>query len=264
MEITMTFDPAPLYRVLDAAKKHVAIEMREVVRGEGAAVAKTCLKWSPSPPKEKTLKLSAYREAFLAGGGEFNGYAYPVRITSGRRGGVPGRVFTTFNHTYHDVGYTEYGTFKIPTGGFHLKKERWNEFLREWGGIKSDYRSILSDKKKMSGMTKASWLQVIVHGLRYSMEEARQISPKGGITKKIEALALDRGLIDFGRSTWENKPYRITLYIRNLSRVAYETDTGKLGRAVRSREKAITVAMDKGVGRSFEKLAKRFPYVRRA
>ena len=253
-------------KVLKKMQKHIDISLPKVLKGEAVAICKTCVKLA-DVAKQETLVAKGRRLAFRE-----NNYS----LTTGKKGGVKGRLWFHEAGTYYNKSKGQYYLFLVDTHSTYdnfkithrLSNRLWSKAKASMSNLLVDVDDYVQDFLDRRGLVAASWLRTAL-SVGFTTSQVESCPPKNlgsGESGKFKRDLLRtlgvRFMYSGTRTQMSGAGRKQEIICFNGSRVAARTDRGRLRRAIISRGRAFEKAMSKGVFNCAERIEKQYAYVR--
>ena len=266
IDISINFDASYLTRLLVELEKKIQVDMKSVLHAEATSVAKQCALWQKTrmsnSQAKKFLKEKIWRESF----GNIGNVVRVAKKSNSAKGYNRGAVFYRFagkdgKKRLFYVGQAYAPKTSTPSLGFKMPRKLWRDFKDYWRDGVANFKTDIARKIPNIGFTRKTWIQVAM-SLGYSFNEITKIPPRKNL-KIDNAETLVRGSRKiFGTSYSWSKNNELAITLVNSARVAVRSDKGTLQRAVKSRQRAFEIALDKGVFDSMKALESRYGWIK--
>jgi hypothetical protein len=266
IDISMKFDASHIMRLFVELEKQLKVNMKSVLHAEASSVAKQCALWQKTrmsnSQAKKFLREKIWRESF----GNIGNVIRVAKNSNSSNGYNRGAVFYRFagkdgKKRLFYVGQAYSPKTRTPILGFKMPRNMWRDFKDYWQDGVANFKTETARRVPNIGFTRKTWIQVAM-SLGYSFDEITKIPPrKSLLINNADTLARGSRKI-FGTSYQRERNNEIAITIVNSSRVAVRSDSGNLQRALRSRQRAFEIALDKGVFNSAKEIEKRYGWVK--
>lgn len=267
IDISINFDASYLTRLLVELEKKIQVDMKSVLHAEATSVAKQCALWQKTrmsnSDAKKFLKKKIWRESF----GNIGNVVRVAKKSNSAKGYRKGDVFYRFagkdgKKRLFYVGRAYSPKMKFPVRGFKMPRNLWRDFQDYWRDGVANFKTDIARKIPNIGFTRKTWIQVAM-SLGYSFNEIDKIVSPRQRVKVDNAETLVRGARKiFGTSYSRERNNELAITLVNSARVAVRSDNGTLQRAVKSRQRAFEIALDKGVFDSMKALESRYGWIK--
>lgn len=268
MNINLTL-PCEHFRQLSRAlNRQIRLDMPQVIRGEAGAIAKTMASRTRNA-KTANVKEKVFRKTFAA--------ASDISVSSGRvradaRGnvwyhpqgarvrfkGACGKDSNFGKKAFYFMGKIKYPSTAKPKGGNFYKK-LWTGFYADWQDYMADYKADAARAVGNIGLTKATWVKVLLD-IGFTQGTIPSLPPKGGgITPKVFGLVNKAQRLSGARISGAGDLYTITIY--NSSAIASRRDAALFRRTVIGRQKYLMQSMRRGFADSADTVRKQYPWI---
>lgn len=268
MNIDLTLPREHFRRLSLALNRQIRLDMPQIIRGEAGAIAKT-MAGRTRNAKPVNVKEKVFRRTFAA--------ASAISVSSGRvradaRGnvwyhpsgarvrfkGARGKDSNFGKKAFYFMGKIKYPSTAKPKGGNFYKK-LWANFYADWRDYMADYKSDVARAVGNIGLTKATWVKVLLD-LGFTQGTIPSLPPKGGgITPKVFGLVNKAQRLSGAKISGAGDSYTITIY--NSSAIVSRRDAALFRRTVIGRQKYLMQSLRRGFADSADTVRKQYPWV---
>lgn len=268
MNIDLTL-PREHFRLLsEALNRRIRLDMPQIIRGEAGAIAKTMAARTrnakPASVREKVFRRTFAGAAWISvssgkvkAGSRGNVWYHPSggRV---RHKGERGNPANFGKKAFYYMGKIKYPSTARPKGGNYYR-HLWAKFYADWRDFMDDYKADVSRAAGNIGLTKATWVKVLLD-LGFSRGAVSSLPPKGGgITPKVFALINKAQRLSGATVSGAGNSYAITIY--NSSAIASRRDATLFSRTVSGRQKYLLQSLRRGFADSAEAVRRQYPWV---
>lgn len=268
MDINLYLPQEHFKQLKIALNKQIRLDTPQVIRGEAGAIAKTMASRTrnakPANVREKVFrKVWAGVDNISIGSGRIkadargNVWYHPsgVRV---RFKGARGKEANLGKKAFYFMGKIKYPSTAKPKGGNYYK-HLWGAFYTDYKDYMADYKSDVARAVGHIGLTKATWVKVLLD-LGFSRGVIPSLPPKGGgITPKVFGLINKAQKLSGATMRGAGDTFNITIY--NSSAIASRRDAALFKRTVIGRQKYLMQSLRRGFADSVVTVRKQYPWI---
>lgn len=268
MNIDLTLPREHFRRLRFALNRQIRLDMPQVIRGEAGAIAKTMAARTRNA-KPANVREKVFRQTFAGasdisvGSGKLKADArgnvwYHPSGARVRFRGERGKESNFGKKAFYFMGKIKYPSTAKPKGGNYYKR-LWSAFYADWQDYMADFKADAARAAGNIGLTKATWVKVLLD-LGFSRGTIPALPPKGGgITQKVFGLVNKAQGLSSAKVSGAGDMYSITIY--NSSAIASRRDAALFRRTVIGRQKYLAQSLRRGFADSAATVRKQYPWV---